>query len=148
VDKTLRKSVNCVEDERQNRSAARWHGDVSPWRLLSTTIYGRAEIIFSKKIKSNWSLSKGSRCSSAAGHMADAAYWYDGNTGKFITSTYYLNALPTWVENFNARKLSDEYLSKEWNTYFPISQYTESGPDDSPYEQRWIGMDKNVFRTT
>jgi len=76
--------------------------------------------------------------------LADAAYWFDA-TGKFISSTYYLNALPAWVENFNALKLGDLYLSKEWNTLLPIGQYTESGPDDSPYELIWKGLDKPVF---
>jgi hypothetical protein len=29
-----------------------------------------------------------------AGHMADAAYWYDEKVGKFISSTFYMTALP------------------------------------------------------
>jgi hypothetical protein len=80
-----------------------------------------------------------------AGHMADAAYWYDGKTGRFITSTYYMQELPDWVEKFNAQKLPEKYLSGEWNTLLPIAQYVESGPDDTPYEGRLGGKDKPVF---
>ena len=36
-----------------------------------------------------------------AGHAADAAYWYDNSVGGFVSSTYYMDALPKWVENFN-----------------------------------------------
>mgnify|MGYP002625062443 FL=1 len=36
-----------------------------------------------------------------AGHGADAAYWWDTDAGHFVTSTYYMETLPTWVEKFN-----------------------------------------------
>ena len=36
------------------------------------------------------------------GKNADAAYWYYGKErAQWITSTYYMNDLPAWVENFN-----------------------------------------------
>ena len=38
-----------------------------------------------------------------AGHTANAAYWYDSDAGHFISSTYYMDALPAWVEAFNAK---------------------------------------------
>jgi hypothetical protein len=36
--------------------------------------------------------------------MADAAYWVDGATGDVVSSTYYQNVLPDWVQQFNAAK--------------------------------------------
>lgn len=36
-----------------------------------------------------------------AGHAADAAYWWDGSAGRFISSTYYMNRLPDWAEQVN-----------------------------------------------
>ena len=39
-----------------------------------------------------------------AGHSADAAYWYDSRSGNWMTSTYYMNELPEWVQDFNAKK--------------------------------------------
>src|SRR5690606_13276638 len=80
-----------------------------------------------------------------AGHMADGAYWYDGKTGRFITSTYYREQLPECVQRFNSRNLPEQYLSQEWNTVYPMAQYVESGPDDTPYEHRLGGKDKPVF---
>ena len=80
-----------------------------------------------------------------AGHMADAAYWYDSKSGKFISSTYYMDSLPNWVVKFNSQNLADKYLSQEWQTLLPIGQYSESGPDDSPYERTFTGKDKSTF---
>ena len=77
--------------------------------------------------------------------MADGAYWFDVLTGKFISSTYYKPGLPAWLDKFNAQNLADQYLNKEWKTLLPIEQYTESGPDDSPYESKLRKDDRPVF---
>ncbi len=144
-DRSLKKNVNCVGDDRQKPvGSVDGNGDVSPWRLLSTTITDELKLASQKKSKVIGMSIKDRGAVLPAGHLADAAYWFDA-TGKFISSTYYVNALPAWVENFNALKLGDTFLNKEWNTFLPIAQYTESGPDDSPYEQKWKGMDKPVF---
>jgi predicted AlkP superfamily pyrophosphatase or phosphodiesterase len=36
-----------------------------------------------------------------SGHAARGAFWIDHATGHFETSTYYMKALPEWVEGFN-----------------------------------------------
>jgi predicted AlkP superfamily pyrophosphatase or phosphodiesterase len=77
--------------------------------------------------------------------MGDAAYWYDGSSGNFITSSYYMTKLPDWVERFNAKKLPDQYLSQEWKTVYPIEQYTESGLDNTPYEAKLGSKDHPTF---
>jgi arylsulfatase A-like enzyme len=38
-----------------------------------------------------------------SGHASQGAYWIDHATGHFVSSKYYLNALPGWVEEFNSR---------------------------------------------
>jgi len=145
-DKATKKNVNCVEDAQQKPiGSPTGNGDVSPMRLLSTTITDELKLSSQKKSRVIGVSIKDRGAVLPAGHMADAAYWFDGSSGKFISSTYYMNALPTWVEKFNALKSGDEYLNKEWKTFFPIEQYVESGQDDSPYEQKWKGIDKPVF---
>ncbi|HEU4718407.1 MAG TPA: alkaline phosphatase family protein, partial [Bacteroidia bacterium] len=57
----------------------------------------------------------------------------------------YMTALPEWVNTFNARKLPQSYLSKDWETLLPIDQYTESIADDNKYEATYAGEDKPVF---
>jgi predicted AlkP superfamily pyrophosphatase or phosphodiesterase len=36
-----------------------------------------------------------------SGQSANAAYWIDQATGRFVTSTYYMPQLPPWVTGFN-----------------------------------------------
>ncbi|WP_263368466.1 alkaline phosphatase family protein [Edaphobacter bradus] len=36
-----------------------------------------------------------------AGQTANAAFWIDNATGRFVTSTYYMSKLPDWVTKFN-----------------------------------------------
>jgi Type I phosphodiesterase / nucleotide pyrophosphatase len=49
-----------------------------------------------------------------AGFSADGAYWTDSNTGAWITSTYYRNELPKWVQEFDAKHGAQQYWNREW----------------------------------
>ena len=50
----------------------------------------------------------------AAGFSANGAYWVDGKSGAWVTSTYYRDALPKWVQDFNDSKRVDKYWNREW----------------------------------
>jgi len=47
------------------------------------------------------------------GFAADAAYWIEPKSGVWMTSTYYRNDLPPWVQNFNSTRPA-KYWDKEW----------------------------------
>jgi predicted AlkP superfamily pyrophosphatase or phosphodiesterase len=146
-DKVTRKLVNCVGDPRYlpvggNKNA---NGDVSPWRLLSSTITDELRLVNQKRSKVVSLSFKDRGAALPGGHMPNGAYWFDGKSGKFITSTYYMSQLPEWVNKFNQLNLPDKYLSQDWNTFFPVDQYVESGPDDSPYETKFVGKVKSSF---
>ncbi len=70
----------------------------------------------------------------SSGHSADAAYWFDFSSGKWISSTYYTKELKKWVNDFNDKKFPDIYMEREWNTLLPIDKYTESLPDSNIFE--------------
>ncbi len=145
-DKILKKSVNCVEDDRQKPLGnIDGNGDVSPWRMLSTTITDELKLATQMRSKVIGISIKDRGAVLPAGHTPDGAYWYDGKTGRFISSTFYQENLPVWINKFNALNLSDKYLSQPWKTMLPVDQYTESGPDESPYETRMKGKEKPVF---
>lgn len=81
-----------------------------------------------------------------AGHLADAAYWFHGEESNFITSTFYMNDLPSWVKDFNKRKLGDKYLNQTWNPILStrtLEKYTEQ--DDSNFEDLFKGKTRPVF---
>jgi len=145
-DKVSKLTVNCVGDDRQKPVGSDvGNGDVSPWRMLSTTITDELELSTQRRSKVVGISIKDRGAVLPSGHTSDGAYWYDGKTGKFISSTYYKAALPVWVDQFNSLNLADIYLNQEWKTLLPIEQYKESGPDDSPYEGRLAGKERAVF---
>ena len=70
----------------------------------------------------------------SAGHAADCAYWYDDKTGTWMTSTHYIDSLPSWVSEFNDMRLPDTYLSNIWEPLLPAKEYTRCLPDTNSYE--------------
>ncbi|WP_230688078.1 alkaline phosphatase PafA [Hymenobacter jeongseonensis] len=120
-------------------------GQMSPRHMLSTTIGDELRLAtnFQSKVIGVCIKDRGSIL--PAGHAANAAYWYDGANGAFITSTFYQTQLPAWVTKFNDAGHPAQYLSKPWETLLPLSAYTESTPDDEPWEITFKGEDKPVF---
>ena len=53
------------------------------------------------------------------GRGADAAYWWDTKTGRFVTSTYYMASAPEWVQAFNDRKPADTHAGQAWTPLAP-----------------------------
>ncbi len=49
-----------------------------------------------------------------AGYAGDAAYWIDPASGAWITSTYYMNEAPKWVQAFNSGDHAAKYWGQEW----------------------------------
>ena len=76
-------------------------GKCSPRNLLANTIGDQLKIATDFKAKVIGVALKDRAAILPAGHSADAAYWWDGKAGHYITSSYYMDKLPKWVENFN-----------------------------------------------
>ena len=145
-DYEKKKIIYCSDDDTCNTVGSFSNeGKMSPVNLLSSTITDQLAISTNKKSKIIGISLKDRGAIFPAGHKANAAYWFDESARKWISSTYYMNALPKWVDEFNDRGLPDFYLSKPWNTLLPISDYTESAPDDNQYEDPYKGEEKPVF---
>lgn len=70
------------------------------------------------------------------GRAKESVFWYTA-TGSFSTSTYYRDTLPTWVQQFNARRIPASYAGKSWTLLLDESQYPE--PDNVPQENAGRG---------
>lgn len=145
-DKASKKSIYCCGDTLYKTvGSTSQEGEMSPLNLLSTTITdqlklatnGRSKVI-SISLKDRGAILPG-------GRWADAAYWYDNKTGGFISSTYYMDKLPVWVEKFNEMKLADSLLSKGWHLLRKESDYAMSAPDQSPAEHDAFSEGKTSF---
>jgi predicted AlkP superfamily pyrophosphatase or phosphodiesterase len=52
-----------------------------------------------------------------SGHAANAAYWFEHESGQFVTSTYYMQQLPAWVQAFNKSDAANKYASAKWEGF-------------------------------
>lgn len=144
-DRDTKREINCVEDSTVTAVGVNTvYGKFSPLNLKANTITDQLKLTYpdakvvSMSIKNRGAILPG-------GHLSDGSYWFDFNSGRFITSTFYTDKLPDWVALFNEENNVDKLLHGKWNTYYDIASYTESGPDDSPYEHLPLGKDKPVF---
>ena len=146
-DKFLKKSIYCVDDANYTSVGTKGSaGQKSPYRLHSTTITDQLRLSQNLKGKTISIAIKDRSAILPAGHTANAAYWFEGaNEGKWISSSFYMKALPSWAIAFNKNGKVADYLSKAWNTYYPINTYTESISDDNTYERKFKGEDRPVF---
>jgi predicted AlkP superfamily pyrophosphatase or phosphodiesterase len=76
----------------------------------------------------------------SAGHTADCAYWFDRSTGSFITSSFYVDSVPIWANEFNEKKLADTYMENEWTTIYPVGEYMASLLDNNEFEPGMYGQ--------
>lgn len=145
-DKTVKKSLYCVDDDDFNTVGTENGGKKSPKHLLTTTITDELRLAQNMRGKTISISIKDRSAILPGGHTANAAYWFEGKEeGKFISSTYYLKELPNWVENFNKSKTAKKYLNQKWDTYYNIKTYTESIDDDNAFEGPFNGEKAPVF---
>ncbi|MEO6549777.1 MAG: alkaline phosphatase PafA [Ferruginibacter sp.] len=141
-DRTINSNVYCTDDSTVNTVGSNSNaGKMSPQNMWTTTITDELRLSNNFKSKVIGIALKDRGAILPAGHSANAAYWYDN--GKWITSSYYMKALPNWVNQENAKDLPSVYMSQDWNTLLPIDKYDLSTADDKPYEGG-IGGEKTV----
>lgn len=75
---------------------------------------------------------------SMAGH-AGKAFWFSKATGEFVTSSYYYDRYPAWVDAFNQQKLPKTYDGKSWELMHDKSTYLFGDADDKPWETAMPG---------
>lgn len=80
-----------------------------------------------------------------AGHIGDMAFWFDADNGRFVSSTWYMDELPQWVQDFNQNGDIEEYSQSQWETLYDIEEYTASNEDNTPYEGTYAWEDEPVF---
>ncbi|MGC4036029.1 MAG: alkaline phosphatase family protein [Chitinophagaceae bacterium] len=162
-DKTLKRTVYCAEDDSVKIIGGDKSEPMSPKNLWTTTICDELRLATNFKSKVIGIALKDRGAILPAGHSANAAYWYDGVTGNWISSTYYMESLPAWVDKFNQKKMPDSFYTKNWNTLYPVNTYIQSDKDNVPYEGKYsheaapvfphelqskIGKDYGIIRAT
>jgi len=73
-----------------------------------------------------------------AGH-AGTAYWFSKSAGKMVTSTFYQDAYPDWVDAWNAKGVPASYADKSWELSKDSSAYLFGNADDQAWEVDFPG---------
>jgi predicted AlkP superfamily pyrophosphatase or phosphodiesterase len=145
-DPQLKRNVYCVEDTTVKTVGSDTRaGLMSPKNMLVTTITDELRLATNFKSKVIGISLKDRGSILPAGHSANAAYWFDGGTGNWITSTHYMTELPAWVDQYNKLKMPNKYFEQNWNTLYPIETYTQSTADNKPYEGKARGEQTPTF---
>ena len=145
-EKTIKKNMYCTEDTSvQGVGNSDNAGKMSPKNLWATTVTDELRLSNNFESKVIGIALKDRGAILPAGHSANAAYWYDEKVGKWITSNYYMQQLPQWVDGFNQKDLAAKYMKEDWNTMYPINTYTLSSADDKPYELALPGLQSPTF---
>jgi predicted AlkP superfamily pyrophosphatase or phosphodiesterase len=111
----------------------------SPKNLTSSTFgdelvlaTGGASRVFGVSIKDRGAVILG-------GHLGKS-FWYEPESGRFVTSSFYYESYPGWVEAWNATKPADAWLGASWSLLNPLDTYIYGKQDDRPEERLYKAM--------
>src|SRR5207302_5696953 len=113
-DQSKKKMVTSVEDDTTKLVGV--SGDkegASPHNLLADTIGDELKLATQGKARVFGVSLKDRAAVLPAGFSGDAAYWIDPQNGDWVTSTYYRNELPHWVQDFNTNRPA-KYWDRDW----------------------------------
>ena len=132
---SLQTSVGTLSDAGQN----------SPHRMLVSTITDQLRLHHQMRSKVIAVALKDRGAVLPGGHLANAAYWFEGGKdGNWISSSYYMDELPDWVRDFNESDAAESY-KKVWEPLEDINTYAESGLDNTSYEGLIDGEQVPIF---
>lgn len=112
----------------------------SPRNFLATTVPDQLKFARGGRPKVVSVSSKDRSAVLLGGKLANAAYWMD--LGRIISSTYYMQELPTWVQAFNASRRVEAYFGRSWDRLLPEEAYQAQGHDDAEGEFVGLGLSR------
>ena len=133
--------VKSVTDDSTNKLGGKpGEKGYSPRRLLCSTVGDELRLADGDRSKVIGISTKDRSAILPAGRRANAAYWFGTDNGNMVSSTYYFDREPDWVERFNGRHLADQLFGARWDRLLPEAEYLKrAGKDDVP----WENLDKS-----
>ncbi len=129
-DRTLgRLERAAIDPEKQlvGVSATNNSPGVSPRQFLGTSLVGWLKDL--DPLSQAVSISRKDRAAVLMAPEAEHVYWWHAASGRFISSTYYRDELPDWVNVFNADDWLSGYLGGSWEQLEAEPAYILSRPD-------------------
>ena len=100
---------NC---EQKNVDVQSADGKMSPHHMLTTTFTDELKL-FNEESKVFGISLKDRGAILPAGHTANGAYWMSSD-GKWITSSFYMQSLPDYIQTINDNNTAQNYLKGNW----------------------------------
>ena len=145
-DRNIEQEIYCTTDlEYENIGGNAYYGKKSPNNLLAPTFADQNRIQNKMKSKTISVSIKDRGAIFMGGKNANAAYWFYGkNKGEWITSSYYMNELPSWVIQFNQPENISRFLN-EWGLLYDLKTYDLKREDNNDFEKFFKGKDNSSF---
>jgi len=144
-DREEHKHVTSISDSQtQLLGAATKAGEgASPRRLLVSTVGDELKMAHGARSHVIGISLKDRAAILPAGHMANGAYWFDLDSGNFVSSTYYFSDLPAWVKEFNNGRPGEKYRGLTWLSHKLPTDLKQlyGNSDESPLEASPFGND-------
>jgi predicted AlkP superfamily pyrophosphatase or phosphodiesterase len=146
VERNTGELMYCTQDKSvKTVGSFSLQGQMSPKNMLSSTIGDELRLGSNKKSRVFGIALKDRGAILPAGHAANAAYWLDDSTGNWISSSYYMDVLPIWAQQFNMEKKPDEFIKNGWNLLNNLSSYDQSTSEDNNFEKTISGEKTSTF---
>lgn len=146
IEQLSGKEVYCTDDSTVSTVGAdNASGKMSPRNLLVSTVTDELRLASNFQSKVVGVSLKDRASILPAGHAANAAFWLDDATGNFVSSTYYMQELPAWVDAFNKTRPIEKLIQNGWTTLRPIDTYKNSDGDNQVWEGRYPGETSSTF---
>ena len=131
-------SVDAITEIDPTQRAARSDGR-SPAAMMVTTFADALRSNTGGAAKAIGISVKDRGAISMAGHSG-TAYWFSKASGEFVSSTYYLERYPEWVNEFNDRQPAQRFASGAWELLHDRDTYLFGDSDDRPWETDVAGF--------
>ena len=113
-DRETGKTVTSVSDDTTKLLGGNGGTGSSPRRLIASTLGDEIKATGPADTQVIGISLKDRAAILPAGHAANAAYWFEQESGQFVSSTYYMQELPAWVQDFNKSGAAGKYASAKW----------------------------------
>lgn len=111
----------------------------SPRNILTTTIADEIALRFGDQAKI-FGVSIKDRGAIAMGGHAGKAYWFSKSEGRFVTSSFYAQHYPQWVEDWNGNGFVQSFANTVWQLRDAQESYAFGSRDDQPWETELAGF--------
>ena len=145
-DRKNKAELYCATDlNYENIGGNAYYGKKSPNNMLVNSFADQNRIHNKMKSKTIAISIKDRGAIFMGGKNANASYWFYGkDKGEWITSSYYMDELPSWLKKFNDPENIGRYIN-DWQLLYDVESYDIKREDDNNFEKLFKGKNDSAF---